>query len=404
VPIDNTTGKLTEQLEPVSMFDTIIVGSGFAGSVLAERLASQKNKKVLIIEKRNTVAGNCYDCTDEHGVLIHKYGPHLFHTDNKEVFNYLGKFTTWINYQHQVLALVDGQKIPIPFNLNSLSMVFPSSLASSLERKLINKYGFDVKIPILDLVKEEDDELKYLADFIYKKVFANYTAKQWGCSPEEISPEVTARVPVFISRDNRYFQDKYQAIPKQGYTRLFTNILDHENIRIMLNTDCKDVLSFDCDSGVVKVFGQPFSGDFIYTGMIDELFDWRFGELPYRSLQFDFEHLTQDFYQQATTENYPDNYDFTRITEFKRMSGQEIKGTTIVREFPQDYDRTEVGKNTPYYPILNDNNRRRYNQYFELSQQFNNLTLVGRLAEYRYYDMDDIVARALEVYQEKFAT
>jgi UDP-galactopyranose mutase len=386
------------------MFDTIIVGSGFAGSVLAERLASQENKKILIIEKRNTVAGNCYDCFDEHGVLIHKYGPHLFHTDNKEAFNYLGQFTTWIDYQHRVLALVDGHKIPIPFNLNSLNMVFPRSLASSLERKLIDKYGFDVKIPILDLIKEEDDELKYLADFIYKKVFANYTSKQWGCSPEEISPEVTARVPVFISRDDRYFQDKYQAIPKQGYTQLFMNMLDHENIKIMLNTDCKDVLSFDCDSGDVNLFGQHFSGDFIFTGMIDELFDWRFGELPYRSLQFEFEHLKQDFYQQVTTENYPDNYDFTRITEFKRMSGQEIQGTTIVREFPQDYDRTEAGKNTPYYPILNDDNGQRYNQYFELSQKFNNLTLVGRLAEYRYYDMDDIVARALEVYQDKFAS
>jgi UDP-galactopyranose mutase len=181
-------------------------------------------------------------------------------------------------------------------------------------------------------------------------------------------------------------------------------MLAHENIKIMLNTDYRDVLSFDCDSGNLKLFGQPFFGDFIYTGMIDELFDWRFGELPYRSLQFDFEHLKQDFYQQATTENYPDNYDFTRITEFKRMSGQEIQGTTIVREYPQDYDRTEVGKNTPYYPILNEDNTRRYKQYFELSQKTNNLILVGRLAEYRYYDMDDIVARALEVYQEKFAT
>jgi UDP-galactopyranose mutase len=299
---------------------------------------------------------------------------------------------------------VDGQKIPIPFNLNSLNMVFPRSLAASLERKLIDKYGFDVKIPILDLIKEEDQELKYLADYIYKKVFVNYTSKQWGCSPDEISPEVTARVPVFISRDDRYFQDSYQAIPKQGYTQLFSNMLNHENIKIMLNTDCKDVLSFDSDSGEVNLFGQPFSGDFIYTGMIDELFDWKFGELPYRSLQFEFEHLKQDFYQQATTENYPDNYDFTRITEFKRMSGQEIQGTTIVREYPQDYDRTDEGKNTPYYPVLNDDNGQRYNQYFELSQKFNNLTLVGRLAEYRYYDMDDIVARSLEVYQEKFAT
>jgi UDP-galactopyranose mutase len=386
------------------MFDSIIIGSGFAGSVLAERLATQNNKKILIIEKRNAVAGNCNDCFDEHGVLVHKYGPHLFHTDNAEVFHYLSKFTTWQDYQHEVLAYVDGQKIPIPFNLNSLNKVFPHSLASSLEKKLIEKYGFDVKIPILDLVKEKDKELKYLADYIYKKVFANYTSKQWGCSPEEISPEVTARVPVFISRDDRYFQDKYQAIPKLGYTQLFTKMLAHDNIKIMLNTDCKDVLTFDGDSGDINLFGQPFTGEFIYTGMIDELFDWRYGELSYRSLQFDFEYLDLDFYQQVTTENYPDNYDFTRITEFKRMSGQEVRGTTIVREFPQDYERMDEKKNIPYYPILTEDNSRRYNKYLELSKKYPNLTLLGRLAEYRYYDMDDIVARALDIYQDKFAT
>ncbi|MCU7877107.1 MAG: UDP-galactopyranose mutase [Candidatus Thiodiazotropha sp. (ex Lucinoma borealis)] len=386
------------------MIDYIIVGAGFAGTVLAERLASQNNKKILIIEKRKHIAGNCYDHYDEQGVLVHKYGPHLFHTDNAEVFKYLGGFTSWLNYQHEVLALVDGQKIPIPFNLNSLKQLFSPSLASSLEKKLIERYGFDVKVPILELRKEEDKELKYLADYIYRKIFANYTAKQWGCTPEEIDPEVTARVPVFISRDNRYFQDKYQAVPKHGYTRLFTNLLDHDNIKLLLNTDYKDVLSFDSKTGEITIFGQPFSGQLIYTGMIDELFDWRFGELPYRSLQFDFEYFNQASYQQATTENYPDNYDFTRITEFKHLTRQEISGTTIVREFPQDYDRKDTHKNTPYYPMLKDENRQRYEQYYELSQKFDHLTLVGRLAEYRYYDMDDIVARALEVYKEHFAT
>lgn len=384
------------------MYDTIIVGAGFAGAVLAERLASQKHQRVLLIEKRRHTGGNCYDCYDEHGVLIHRYGPHLFHTSNREVFHYLSQFTEWHHYEHSVLAYIDGQKVPVPFNLNTLASLFPASLAQSLETKLIDRYGYGVKVPILTLRDEDDPELKFLADFIYDKMFVNYTAKQWGCKPEEIAPEVTARVPVHISRDNRYFQDAYQALPKHGYSKLFDNMLAHPNIGVLLNTDYKDVLTVDFDERRITAFGAPFGGRLIYTGPIDELFGYRFGELPYRSLQFQFEHFTEAFFQEATTVNYPNNHDFTRITEFKRASGQKVEGTTILKEFPQDYDPHDSRRNIPYYPVFTDRNTELFKQYQTLSTTFDQLTLVGRLAEYRYYDMDDIVERALQVFADEF--
>jgi UDP-galactopyranose mutase len=385
------------------MFDTIIIGAGFAGSVLAERLATQKNKRVLVIDKRRHIGGNCYDCFNDQGVLIHQYGPHLFHTNNKPAFDYLSQFTQWKQYQHEVLAFIDGQKVPVPFNLNSLHALFPKSLADSLELKLIDEFGYGVKIPILELRKVDDSELKLLADYIYDKIFVNYTAKQWGKKPEDISAEVTARVPVHISRDNRYFQDKYQAIPKHGYTRLFENMLNHPNISLMLNTDFNDVFNLDFKTGSMRFMDTPYIGQLIFTGLIDELFDSQFGELPYRSLDFQFEHLETEQYQEKTTINYPNDYDFTRITEFKHISQQTVSGTTIVKEFPQDFDRNDPKKNIPYYPVFTPENKEKLDRYLSFSKQFKNITLVGRLAENRYYDMDDIVARALQVYTDKFA-
>lgn len=385
------------------MFDTIIIGAGFAGSVLAERLATQEQKRVLVIDKRRHIGGNCYDCFDDHGVLIHQYGPHLFHTDNKQVFDYLSQFTEWRNYQHQVLAFIDGQLVPAPFNLNAIDQLFPPALAASLTAKLIATYGYGKKIPILELRQQDDNELKFLADFIYNKLFVNYTAKQWGMKPEDIAGEVTARVPVHISRDNRYFQDRYQAVPKYGYTKIFENLLNHPAISLLLNTDFKQVMNFNTDTGALSLFNTPFAGELIFTGLIDELFDYRFGELPYRSLNFAFEHVDTDYYQPTTTVNYPNDYDYTRITEFKYISGQTGKGSTIVKEYPQDFDRHNPndGKNIPYYPVFTEANAQIFNQYQAYAQQFKHITLVGRLAENRYYDMDDMVARALEVFAQR---
>jgi len=382
-------------------YDYLIAGCGFAGAVLAERLASQ-NKRVLVVEQRPHIAGNVFDHYDKHGVFVHKYGPHLFHTDNQTVVQYLSQFTEWMDYQHRVLGFVDGQLVPIPFNLTSLEKLMPASLSQSLEKKLIAEYGMGKKVPILELRESGDKELKILADFVYDKMFVNYTAKQWGCKPEDIAPEVTARVPVHISRDDRYFQDRYQMLPKQGYSQLIENILFQDNIDVMLNTPFQNIAQVDQTTGKVTLFNTPFTGELIFTGMIDELFAFKFGELSYRSLQFHQENLPQSQFQPTTTVNYPNDYDFTRITEFKHISGQKIDTTTIVREFPQDYVRDDPEKNIPYYPVFKDGNEKIYKQYQKHAEQFKNIHLVGRLAEFRYYDMDDIVARALTYFDEQF--
>ncbi len=380
------------------MFNYIIVGSGFAGSVIAERIANVLNQKVLIIEKRNHIGGNCYDYRDENNIIVHKYGPHLFHTDYKEIFDYLSNFTDWHIYHHKVLAFVDGKKIPLPFNLNSIYEVFPQELAKRLEVKLIEKYGCGTKIPILELLKEEDQDLKFLANYVYEKIYKNYTVKQWGLKPEEISPQVTARVPIYVSRDNRYFTDKYQVIPKDGYTKIFERMLNHPNIKIMLNTDFKEVISIDFENKKIHFLGQEFKGKLIFTGMIDELFNFKYGFLPYRSLDLRFETIEQEYYQEAPVVNYPNDYDFTRITEFKHIHPVKSDKTTILKEYPKAY-RPNV--DIPYYPVFTKENQELYNKYKEEADKFENLVLVGRLAEYRYYDMDDVVKRALEVFEER---
>jgi len=380
------------------MFEFIVVGSGFAGSVIAERIANILNQKVLIIEKRNHIGGNCYDYRDENNIIVHKYGPHLFHTDYKEVFDYLSNFTDWHIYHHKVLAFVDGKKVPLPFNLDSIYEVFPQELAKRLEVRLIEKYGYGAKIPILELLKEEDKDLKFLASYVYEKIYKNYTIKQWGLKPEEISPQVTARVPIYVSRDNRYFTDKYQVIPKDGYTKIFERMLNHPNIKIMLNTDFKEVISIDFENKKIYFLGQEFRGKLIFTGMIDELFNFKYGFLPYRSLDLRFETIEQEYYQEAPVVNYPNDYDFTRITEFKHIHPVKSNKTTILKEYPKAY-RPNV--DIPYYPVFTKENQELYNKYKEEADKFENLVLVGRLAEYRYYDMDDVVKRALEVFEER---
>ena len=378
------------------MFDFIIVGAGYAGSVMAERIATQLDKKVLLIEKRDHVAGNCFDYKDDNNILIHKYGPHLFHTNNKEVFEYLSNFTEWEIYNHKVVAVIDGKEVTIPFNFNTLYEVFPSTLAEKLENKLLETFEYNSKVPILELKKSDDKDLQFLADFVYEKIFVHYTAKQWGMKPEEMDGAVTARVPVFVGRDDRYFNDKYQVIPKKGYSSIFKNMLNHKNIKIMLNTEFNEVCELKDDT--FYLMGQKFEGKVIYTGPIDELFEYKFGDLPYRSVDMKFETVDKEYYQDVATVNYPNQYDFTRITEFKHIHPTNSTKTTILKEYPKAYDKT---KDTPYYPIFTDENQDKYNKYLEYAKSIKNLVLVGRLAEYKYYDMDDIVERALEVFEEK---
>lgn len=384
------------------MYDVIVVGAGFSGAVMAERCATIKNKKVLVIEQRDHIAGNCFDHVDRHNILVHKYGPHIFHTNKQEVWDYLSQFTEWHKYEHEVLANIDNKLVPVPFNLNSLRRLYSQDDANRLEAKLIAKYGYGYKVPIQTLRETFDDELKELAELIYEKVFVHYTSKQWGVKPEEISPEVIARVPVFISNDNRYFQDEYQAIPKNGYTKLFEKMLDHPNIDIILNQNAMEMISLDESLHEVLFQGKPFKGEVIFTGMIDELFGYKMGELEYRSLQFEFENYAEESFQTNATINYPNEHDYTRITEFKKITGQTSSATTIVKEFPQDYDRSDKNKNIPYYPMFNDENKTLYSSYNTLSNHFKSLIVIGRLGDFRYYNMDDAVKRSLDVFNSIF--
>ncbi len=377
------------------MYDFIIIGSGFAGAVVANKMAKE-GKKVLIIEKRNHIGGNCYDTLDEHGVLIHQYGPHIFHTNNEEVYEYLSQFTKWYDYSHEVVANLNGMYIPVPFNLNTLKKVYDAKKADELEEKLIREYGFGTRVPILKLRENKDEDIRAIADFVYENIFLKYTMKQWGQTPEQVDPAVTARVPVLISNDNRYFQDKYQGMPLDGFTPMFDKMLENPNITIMLSQDAKDIMEFRNDG--IYYENQRFNGQIIYTGALDELFDCKYGRLPYRTLKFDFSFLKQDEYQPRAVVNYTVSEDFTRITEFKKLTGQQVNGTTIMKEYPMAY--TGAKDETPYYAIMNESNKAIYEKYVNLVSEYKNFHLLGRLAEYKYYNIDGIVEKALNLVKE----
>lgn len=378
------------------MFDYIIVGAGLAGSVIAERIANVLNKKVLVIEKRNHIGGNCYDYYDENGILVHKYGPHIFHTNSTNVWEYLSQFTEWHDYEHKVLGVVDGEKVPIPFNLNTIDELFSNDFADNLKHKLINEFGLGTKIPILKLKKAHDNDLKILADFIYNKIFLNYTKKQWGMKPEDLDPSVTARVPIFVSYNNCYFQDRFQGIPKEGYHAMFKRMLDNPNIKLKLKTDFKDIIKIKNDN--IHVMNTKFKGFLVFTGSIDELFDYKFGKLPYRTLTFKFKNIKQEFYQEVGTVNYPNDFNFTRITEFKHITGQKNPKTTIVKEYSKFHDYMQ---DIPYYPIPKIEHDKMYEKYVEGAKDINNLIFVGRLAEFKYLNMDTVVKRALKTFEER---
>jgi UDP-galactopyranose mutase len=373
------------------------VGAGIAGATAARRLAEEKNRKVLVIERRNHIGGNCYDKPDDYGILIHEYGPHIFHTGDEGVREFLSRFTEWYDFGHEVVAKVEDRLIPVPFNLNTLHMVYDSDKADRLEKKLVTEYGEGSRVPIMKLRESTDPDVREIADYVYRNIFLYYTMKQWGQKPEEISPEVTGRVPVVISRDNRYFKDTYQSVPLHGFTPMFEAMLDHPNIEVWTNTDCTDVLSFV--DGKIYFENEEFDGDLIYTGAIDELFDCKFGRLPYRSLNFQFEHLEQESYQDHSVVNYTVSEDFTRITEFKFLTGQtDTNGTTIVREYPFAYTGAEG--EIPYYAILNEENEKLYEQYHSLTEQYSRFYLLGRLAEYKYYNIDAMCRKALDLVEE----
>lgn len=379
------------------MYDSIIIGSGAAGSTVARKLAETGERKVLVLEKRPHIGGNCYDRVDDYGILIHQYGPHIFHTSEEDVFHFLSEFTDWYLFGHEVAANVHEKLLPIPFNLNTLYQVYEPEKAEELEQVLIKEYGMGSRVPIIQLRENSNPDIKAIADYVYENIFLYYTMKQWGQKPEEISPEVTGRVPVLISHDNRYFQDKYQGMPKDGYTAMFQKMLDHPGITVKTSADCRDYLTFLQDK--VLFLGEEFTGGIIYTGALDELFDCEYGRLPYRSLDFRFEHLDQESFQGRSVVNYTVSEPYTRITEFKYLTGQkDTNGTTIVKEYPFAYTGAEG--EIPYYAILNDENQALYQKYADKIRPFQNVYLLGRLAEYKYYNMDAIVKKALQLADE----
>jgi UDP-galactopyranose mutase len=361
-------------------FDYLIVGAGFAGSVLAERLARDADKRVLLVDRRSHIGGNAYDHYNEHGVLVHKYGPHIFHTNSREVFTYLSQFTEWRPYQHRVQAWVDGQLLPIPINLDTVNRLYGTSLTS-----------FELTA-FFERLAEPRDEIRTSEDVIvakvgrelYEKFFRNYTRKQWGMDPSELDAQVTARIPVRTNRDDRYFTDTYQAMPRHGFTRMFENMLDHDNIKILLNTDYREV------QGTI-----PYK-ELIFTGPIDEFFDYRFGRLPYRSLTFQFETRDDAQVQPVAVINYPNDQLYTRVTEFKHVTGQIHPKTTLVYEFPGD-------EGDPYYPVPRPENMETYKKYEQAAKQTPAVWFVGRLATYKYYNMDQVTGQALSVYRKILA-
>lgn len=358
------------------MFDWLIVGAGFAGSVLAERLASQRDERVLLIDRRPHIGGNAYDRYDDAGVLMHQYGPHIFHTNSEAVFEYLSQFTRWRPYEHRVLAEVDGMLVPIPINLDTVNRLYGLNLDSDQLAQ-----WFASRAEHRDEIKtSEDVVVSTVGRELYEKFFRGYTKKQWGVEPSELDKSVTARVPTRLNRDDRYFSDQFQFMPLHGYTRMFERMLDHPNINVMLQTDFEELRN------------EVFYRRLIFTGPIDEYFNFRFGKLPYRSLRFEHVTLDEARHQPVAVVNYPQTQAYTRVTEYKHLTGQEHPKTSLTYEFPTD-------EGDPYYPVPRAENAEIYKRYEKLAIAQQNVWFVGRLATYRYYNMDQVVGQALATFR-----
>jgi UDP-galactopyranose mutase len=367
-------------------WDWLIVGAGFTGAVLAERIAVGLGQSVLVIDRRDHIGGNAYD-SPEDGLLVHRYGPHIFHTNSQRVWRYLSGFTEWRPYFHHVRGIVDGREVPIPFNLNSIMALFPPAMADRLSARLIERYGFGEKVPILKLRNEPDGDLQFLAKYVYSRVFEGYTMKQWGMRPEELNEGVTARVPVFVSRDDRYFQDRYQAMPRDGYTALFSRLLNHPSIRVELNMDYATAAQ-----------SIPHERT-IFTGPIDEFFGYAHGALPYRSLRFERRREPHSLGLPVGTINYPNEFDFTRVSDQRHLSGDLEAQPLLITEYPEAY---VPGINEPYYPIPSPATMALRDIYMrEAGALAGRVFFAGRLGDYAYYNMDQACGRALALFEKQ---
>ncbi len=359
-------------------FDYLIVGAGFAGSVLAERLAAGLGKRVLVVDRRPHIGGNAYDFHDDAGVLIHRYGPHIFHTNAQRIVDYLSNFTQWRPYAHRVLAQVGEQQVPIPINMTTLNRLYGLQLSTEEQAAAFLASRAE---PVADIQTSEDVVINQVGRELYETFFCGYTRKQWGLDPSQLDKSVTSRVPTRTNDDDRYFTDTFQQMPLHGYTRMFERMLDHPNIKVMLNTDYREI----CD--------ELEYDQLVYSGPVDEYFDYCYGKLPYRSLRFEHSTLDQEHFQAVATVNYPDEaVAYTRITEYKHLTGQQHPSTSITREYPS-------AEGDPYYPIPRAENAELYRRYERLAAETPKVTFLGRLGTYKYYNMDQVVGQALALYK-----
>ena len=381
-------------------FDFIIVGAGLAGITAAEELANVMNKKVLLLEKRDHIGGNCYDFINENGTRVNKYGPHIFHTDNNLVYNYLSLFTMWDRHSHKILFKCDDTMVPVPFNFISIDKILPKE-AEEIKSALLDKYDVKSKIPIKELVESENKHIKKLGDTIYE-IFSKHLKKVYNINDNEIIEFIDKLLPFRTSYDCRYYENVYQAIPREGYTNMFNNMLSNHNITVMLNTDYHDIIKIDHKNKKIYFEDEEFEGHLIFTGMIDEFFEYKFGKLPYRSSILINEIIENDTFQDNAVIYYPEEYHFSRITDYKYLCGDYLESTTIQLEYPVEYDVTSEEENVPFYCLPLEKNKEIFKKYRKLSEEYENITFIGRLTEYETLQMDEVVEKVLKLISEKF--
>jgi len=362
--------------------DVLIVGAGITGITAASILAREKNKTVLIVEKRDHIGGNCYDSFNEDGILIHLYGPHIFHTQHKKVWDYLSQFTDWLNYVHHVKAFVDNKYISFPININTFEQLFEKPFS----KESMKKYLKNERIDVHEIKNAEDMVISRMGKLIYEKFIKNYTRKQWGLDAKDLAPEITARIPIRFDRDHRFFTDKFQGIPKKGYTKMFEKMLNHENISVITSQN------------YTALIGRIQYDEMIFTGSVDEFFNYKYGFLPYRGINFSFQTLDQEQVLPVAVVNYPNNYDYTRASEFKYMTFQKHEKTCICYEFPIN---AEPGKEypVPSYPVLNKDSKKKYQLYLKETKNQKNIIFMGRLGLFEYLNMDICVKKVLNHFQ-----
>ena len=377
-------------------YDYIIVGAGITGITAAEQLANVYDKKVLLIDKNDHIGGNCYDYYDESGILVHKYGPHIFHTNNEEVYSYLSLFTTWNVYNHKLVCNINNTVIPVPFNLISIDKTMQDD-NQKITTALLTEYIVNDTLPLDKLKESKNPDIQKLVSYVNENIYTPYVKKIYGVDPEKICEVDGVNINITISYDCRYYQDKYQAVPSNGYTSMFENMLSNHNINILLKHDYNDIISIDLENKKVYFNDEEYTGQLIFTGMIDEFFNYCYGKLPYRSIVYMNETVDQIHFQENASIIYPNDYHFTEITEYKYITGQHARNTTIQFAFPTDYNPKYDETNIPYYPIITEENMELFRKYEKLTEKFPQITFMGRLCNYKHLNMDEAVQNVHDV-------